>query len=248
MVRRGPIATTPDSSFVPTSLRFPHPSAAPAVILIGVIGGIASGKSLVCDQLRRLGAVVIAADQLGHEVLADPEVRATLVARWGISIVEPDGAVNRREIARRVFAAPPDGPRELAYLEQLTHPRIAARIRTRIEQLRGDPAVEVAVLDAPLMLEAGWAKWCDGLVFVDAPLDERRRRASGRGWAVDELSAREARQTSLDEKRRLARWTIDNSRSSTDTLRQVERIWQELKLLAGLQGSSSHPSAAARGE
>ena len=193
-----------------------------------MIGGIASGKSLVCDHLRQLGATVIAADQIGHAVLLEPEVRALLVERWGTAVMTSEGLPDRREIAQRVFAAPPDGPRELAFLEQITHPRISARIQAQVERLRSDATVSVAVLDAPLMLEAGWDRWCDSLIYVDAPVETRRLRAAARGWADGELSARENRQTPLEEKRQRARWTIDNSRSSAETLRQVERIWQEL--------------------
>jgi dephospho-CoA kinase len=194
------------------------------MVVVGLVGGIASGKSLVGRQLQSLGAVRIEADQIGHEVLEIPEVEAALVRRWGRGILDSNARIDRREVARRVFG-PGANADELKFLEQWTHPRIGARIKEKLNELT---ASAVVVLDAPLLLKAGWDTFCDGLIFVDVEQSVREARAARRGWTVSELHAREAAQGSLEEKRRRSRWTIDNSGTEQQTMAQVERIWQEL--------------------
>ena len=92
--------------------------------VIGMMGGVASGKSFVARQLGQCGAAVIDADRLGHEVLRLPEIEAAARQRWGDEIFSTDGQIDRRRLAARVFAATPEGREDLRYLESLTHPRI----------------------------------------------------------------------------------------------------------------------------
>jgi dephospho-CoA kinase len=198
------------------------------VLVVGLLGGIASGKTTVAEQFGRLGAEVIQADRIGHDVLRDAAVRDALRERWGDEVLDEHGRVDRRRVARIVFAPPPRGPRELAYLEQLTHPRIARRVRRRIASLSRRPDLRVIVLDAPVLHEAGWEAYCDKLVYVAATRRCRLRRARGRGWSEADFAAREAAQKSLHEKRKLADWVIDNSKSPEDTFRQVQQFWRSL--------------------
>ena len=134
--------------------------------LIGLLGGVASGKSMVADMFRQLGAEVLDADRVGHEVLRMPAVRAAVGGRWGKDVIGPDGEINRPALAKIVFAPPPDGPRELAELERITHPEIRRRLQAEVEELARRGA-KMAILDAPVMLKAGWNQLCDALVFVD---------------------------------------------------------------------------------
>lgn len=196
-----------------------------AMRVIGIVGGVASGKSRVAEQLRGLGAVVLDADRAGHEVLHEEEVRRALRERWGEEIFNDRGEIHRAAVARIVFAAPPRGPRERTFLEQITHPRIGARLREQAAEAerRGAPAV---VLDAALLLEAGWHSLCDHILFVSAPRDLRWRRARQRGWSEAEFRAREAAQLPVEEKRRRAEHVIDNSGSEAETDRQVRRWWR----------------------
>ena len=108
------------------------------------------------------------ADAAGYEVLRMPEVEAAVEARWGRQVFGADGRVDRARLAEVVFAAAPDGPRERKHLEQLLHPRIARVLRRRAEALASE-GCPVAVLDAPLLFEAGWDELCEKVVFVDAP-------------------------------------------------------------------------------
>jgi dephospho-CoA kinase len=196
------------------------------MMLIGVVGGIASGKSEVAGHLKRLGAEVLDADQIGHEVLQEPEVAAAIRRRWGPEVFDSQGRVDRRRLADIVFAPPPRGPEDLAYLEQLTHPRIGERVRARLDELARTGRTPAAVLDAALMIEAGWARSCDCLLFVDAPREQRLARAQHRGWTAAEFSARESAQTPLDVKRSQAAVVIDNSHTLEQTFAEVDRFWR----------------------
>lgn len=195
--------------------------------VIGLLGGVASGKSLVAQQLQELGAGILDADRAGHEVLGTPEVEAAARERWGATIFDVAGRIDRKRLAALVFAPPPDGPRERKYLEQLTHPAIAARLSQQAQVLAaaGCPA---AVLDAPLLLEAGWDRICDTLVFVDAPRAVRLARAQQRGWSQRDFDAREAAQESLDSKQARADVVVDNSGTSEHTQTQITRLWHSL--------------------
>ncbi len=194
---------------------------------IGILGGVASGKSLVARQLTELGAGLLDADRAGHEVLDDRAVREALRCRWGGDILEPDGRVDRSRVAEIVFAPPPAGEQERQFLENLLHPRIARRLADEQEELaaRKYPAV---VLDAPLLLEAGWDRLCDRLIFVDAARELRLARAAARGWTEQDVARREAAQLPLHVKRARADVSIDNSGTPQQTRAQVEQFWASL--------------------
>ncbi len=190
--------------------------------IIGIVGGVASGKSLLAEHLRDLGAVVLEADVIGHEVLRTEATEAAARNRWGNEIFGPDGRIDRRRLARIVFAPPPRGPNERKYLEELTHPEICRLIEQRLHELaaRGQKLV---VLDAPLLVESGLNNYCDTVFFVNSPREIRMDRAKSRGWSEEDFAAREGAQDSLDSKRAKADVTIDNSGSPEETKAQVER-------------------------
>jgi dephospho-CoA kinase len=195
--------------------------------VIGLLGGVASGKSMVAEQLASCGAKVINADLIGHEVLRKPAIEAAARKRWGEKVLGADGRIDRRRLAEMVFASSPDGLQDRAYLEELTHPEIVRIIKQQLESLARS-AVEAAVLDAPLLWEAGLDKLCDKLVFVDLPPEVRLQRALARGWRKEDFAAREDAQKSLDFKRGRADVVIDNSGSPEQTQAQVRRLWQTL--------------------
>src|SRR5207245_2089535 len=142
-----------------------------------------------------------------HEALCQPEVRDQVVRRWGDVVLDAGGVVDLKKLGGIVFASPSD----LRALEAVVHPWITRRIREELAAARRD-AVPLVVLDAALMLEAGWAGVCDVLVYVDVPRDERLQRvARQRGWAAEEVEARERAQMPLTEKARMAQYTLDNS-------------------------------------
>ncbi len=194
------------------------------MIVIGIVGGIASGKSVVTDRLKALGAVVLDADQIGHSVLKVPAVKTAIRERWGETVFSPDGEVDRGKMAAIVFD--PDQPQQLKHLEEITHPLIGERLQQAIEQIRKSGTSPMLVLDAPIMVKTGWYQMCDQLVFVDCELETRRQRASVRGWTREMFDARETRQAPVGDKRRLSQVIIDNNGSLDETTRQVEAFWE----------------------
>jgi dephospho-CoA kinase len=198
---------------------------------IGLLGGIASGKSLVAKKLQQLGAVVLDADRAGHDVLRLPHVKQAARDHFGASIFhekgQEEGEIDRKRLAAIVFAQTEEGRRELDYLEKLTHPEIGRRLQKQLNhfQQRG---VQVAVLDAPVMLKAGWDRFCDQIWFIDAPYEIRLERAQTRGWTEEELLSRELAQEPIERKRELADLVLDNSGEPEYTHRQIERLWHSL--------------------
>lgn len=194
---------------------------------IGILGGVASGKSLVARQLARLGAGLLDADKTGHEVLRLPQIEAAARRRWGAAIFGANGRIDRARLAHIVFAAGPKAETERKYLEQLTHPEIVRLLQQqRIAQAAA--GISVIVLDAALLLETGWDHWCEKIVFVEAPREARLERAKSRGWDEEDFAAREGAQESLDQKRARADVIIDNSGSPEQTQAQVEQCWASL--------------------
>ena len=196
------------------------------MVVVGITGGIASGKTFVAGHLQCLGAVILDADQMGHAVLQMPEVEQALRDRWGEAVFDTGGHVDRAAVARHVFAPAPDGPPELAFLEQLTHPHIREKMVQELRALATRSDVEMVILDAPILFKAGWDRFCDVILFVDASVETRAARASERGWSVEELERREAAQFSLQIKRERADVVIDNSGTIEETERQVARFWR----------------------
>ncbi len=140
-----------------------------------------------------------------------PAIRAAVGGRWGKEVIGPDGEVDRSALAKIVFAPPPDGPRQLVELEKITHPEIRKRLRAEAEQLaqQGRP---VAILDAPVMLKAGWDKLCDAIAFVDCPADQRMARALSRGVDRRRVSAARGGTRVGRRKKALSDFVLDNSR------------------------------------
>ncbi len=205
------------------------PSRLVRPVVIGLVGGVASGKSYVCTLLGNLGAERIDADRLGHEVLQLKEVRGRLAQIWGPSILTDDGEVDRTKVGKLVFGTSFNAVAQRKQLEAIVHPRIRSLALERIAAVRAMPKVPLAiVIDAPLLIEAGWEPMCDLILFVDSPSEERVQRATARGWTETHFADREASQISLDEKRSRATHFLDNSRQANIT-QQVNHFWDELE-------------------
>jgi len=178
-----------------------------------VAGGMGSGKSTVIAALSELGWSVINADQVGHEVLMDPDVIEAVAARWPQAVSE--GAVNRSTLAEVVFA----DPGELAALEGITHPLIVGRIERWVETSVEPLAVEISVLK---VAEPEWGP----LVIVSAPESVRRERALERGMAAADVEARMASQPSESDLLAAADVVIDNQGTIEDLVERVRRFDQ----------------------
>jgi dephospho-CoA kinase len=206
--------------------------------VVGLIGGIGSGKSLVADAFRQQGAHVISGDALGHDGLRQPDLRDAVVRRWGPDALNADGAVNRRWLAGRVFA----DPAELRELEAILFPWIGRRIREEVDEARADPSVSLVVLDAAVMLEAGWDGTCDRIVYVHAPRTERLRRLQERrGWTIKEVERREQAQLPLTVKVSRAGYAVDNSGPPEATARQVAGLLRQWGVTPRVSAEPGHP-------
>lgn len=188
------------------------------VKVIGITGGIASGKSAVANYFRERGATVLDADKIAHQCLELPDVVVQLESRWGAAVLDDDRLPIRREIARKVFDTA-QGEAELQWLESVIHPLVRERLEEALrdlqatagEQPTGASERAIVILDVPLLLERGWNRYCDAVLFVDASLEERRKRAAERGWDSDELAKREQRQWEVSRKREAADCTVQNN-------------------------------------
>jgi len=161
---------------------------------------------------------------LGHEALRQPDIKARVVERWGQDVLDTGGEVNRRRLAAIVFA----DIAELRALEAIVFPWIERRIAEEIARARQEAAVTVILLDAAILLEAGWNKHCDWIVYVHTPRDIRHARlAAQRGWTAKEVDARACAQLSLTDKVTRADAVVDNSGPPEALARQVDGLLRQ---------------------
>jgi dephospho-CoA kinase len=194
-------------------------------VVVGVVGGVASGKSEVTRHLERLGALVIHADTIGHQVLEEPAVIEALTRRFGEAIMDqPAYRIDRSKVAKLVFGTHPEAVENRSFLESIVHPRIRERIRESLNRALGQENLAMVVIDAPLLIESGWIDHCDRVLFVDTPIEIRRLRAQTRGWSDQQFSDRESAQVSIEAKQAAATDSIDNS-GTLEALQQRVEQW-----------------------
>jgi dephospho-coA kinase len=195
------------------------------VKIIGLTGGIACGKSTVSAELRALGAAIVDADALAHE-LSQPHqpIYNAYVERFGREIVTADGTLDRAAIARRVFA----DPAVRAEVEAIAHPIIRSAAEERLRAAR-DENKRAAVLDVPLLFEAGWDALADETWVVALPREEQLARLLARDTSMDagEARARIAAQMPLAEKCARADVVIDNSGTVEELREYIGKLWKE---------------------
>ena len=204
-------------------------TSAPRKPVLGLVGGIGAGKSTVAAALVRHGGKIVAGDPLGHEALEQADILARVTEIWGDrGILKPDGKVDRKKFGRIVFPSPVERSR----LEHLVHPYIEMRIREEIDKAVADPAARFVVLDAAVMLEAGWDGVCDKLIYVDAPRPVRLERVQQqRGWTDHDLANREAVQMPPEKKKERADAVVDNGGPPEATAAQVDDLVKNWKLV-----------------
>lgn len=189
--------------------------------IIGIAGGIGSGKSFVADLFGEMGCLVIKSDEQVSAAYRDPVILKELRDWWGDSAFLDDGSVDRRFIARTIF----NNPHQRQKLEGLLHPHIARKRDDLMSAVANDPNIRAYVWDTPLLFETGLNRDCDAVVFVDAPLEIRLERVkSGRGWDEAELRRREILQTPLDKKQDLSDHTLSNTADAHRARSQVREL------------------------
>jgi dephospho-CoA kinase len=190
---------------------------------VGLTGGMGAGKSTALKALQGLGAQVLSTDAVVHELYADKRVRDAVVERWG-SEVAPDGVVDRAAVAAKAFAG---GEEDRGWLESLLWPLVGARIAAWVESVRAlRPPPGAAVVEVPLLFEAGMERGFDVTIAVIAQEDKRVQRAAGRGHAL--ADERAARQLSQEEKALRATFVVHNDGSEADLRRELADVLGKL--------------------
>jgi dephospho-CoA kinase len=193
------------------------------VPFVGLTGGIGAGKSTALAALERLGAAVLSSDVVVHELYEGEVVRAAAVGRWGPDVA-PDGVVDRTAVAERAFASAEDR----VWLEGMLWPLVGARVAAWLEQARAlEPPPRAAVVEVPLLFEAGMEALYDATIVVVAEEQTRQRRAAGRGHAL--LQERGARQLSQEEKARRGTFVVRNDGSEEDLERELSSVLAKLE-------------------
>jgi dephospho-CoA kinase len=195
-----------------------------AVPVIGLTGGIGSGKSTVARRLGALGARIIDADRVGHEVL-EPGAEAydPVLHTFGREILDSSGRIDRKKLGAMVFA----DPDKLRALNAISHPAMAERMARRIAELRKERPPAIA-LDAAILFQAGWDRLCDRVWTVSASDDAAIRRLAGRdGLPPDQVRARLAAQWTNAQREAKAQRILRNEGSLEELMAEVDRAWRE---------------------
>ncbi|WP_010584170.1 dephospho-CoA kinase [Schlesneria paludicola] len=200
--------------------------------VVGIVGGIGSGKSAVANWVaERAKLTVLNADALGHLALRAETVKQALCQRFGDSILGSDGEIVRAALAQQVFGNDASHQKARQDLEQIVHPEIHRQIMAGV-----DAAIvanqDAVLLDAAILLEAGWRTRCDLVVFIDTPDEIRLSRVKeNRGWSEEELRRRESSQWSLMEKRRESDLIIANDRDLDHAGQQLLTALEERSII-----------------
>lgn len=202
------------------------------MIIVGLVGKMAAGKSTVARGLEALGADVIDADRIAHEVLSDADVVKRVADRFGAAVIGADGQVRRPMLAEAVFGPTATHDQALRDLEAIVHPSVRQRIEARLAELAEAPGagMRVVVLDVPLLMQVGLDARCDRILLVECEEAERQRRLDARGWPMIQRAARERAwagryRAPAVEKTSL----VDATGDPAYTLAHVGRFWDSLR-------------------
>jgi dephospho-CoA kinase len=204
------------------------------MLRVGLTGGIGSGKSSVVAMLREMGVPVVEADDLAHELSrAGEPVYDEIVKAFGREILAGNGEIDRARLAGMVFGS----PEKLARLNGIVHPRVLERAERWVGERQREGA-RLVVIEAPLLVEAGFHRRLDRLVLVWCrPEQQIERLSAGRGMSREEAERRIAAQMPVEEKLRLADHVIDNSGSRDETRLQVEALVKKFEAEAATAGA-----------
>lgn len=197
------------------------------MLKVGLTGGLACGKSFVGEALAGYGCYLIRADELGHEVLAPGgEAFEAVREEFGPAVLDPDGQIDRRKLATRVF----EDPAALARLNSLVHPAVVRREERLMAGFAVREPKGIVVVEAAILIETGSYKRFDRLILVTCTEEQQVARAQHRdGIAEAEVRARISRQLPLAEKRKFADFVIDTSGAKEETLRQTRAVYAQLR-------------------
>jgi dephospho-CoA kinase len=192
------------------------------MIVIGLTGGIGTGKSEAARILQELGAVIINADQVGHQAYTPhSEIWQEVVKAFGEDILQPNGQIDRKKLGRIVFS----DPEEIARLNRIMHPRMAKAVAERIKELE-EQGVTVVVVEAAILFEAEWDSLVDEVWSTDSLEEVVVERLHARnGLSEEEVRKRIGAQMSAKERRRRSDVVIDNSGDVDDLESTIQSLW-----------------------
>lgn len=197
------------------------------LLVVGLTGGIASGKTTVAGMFRNLGATVLNADLIGKEIVGPGEpALAELVLAFGTDYLKSNGQLDRKALGAHVFSSGPD----LRKLNRITHPRIARSLARQLAALaQRPPDPPIVVVEAAVLIEAGWAPLVDKIIVVTVQQTEQvARLIAGSGLDAKQAWARIRSQLPVRERLRHADFRISTAESLADTARQVSAVWGDL--------------------
>ena len=193
--------------------------------VIGILGGIASGKSTVAKELEKRGCAVIDADAIAKQFLLDDDIKRQIRTKFGDGVFDGAGLVDKTKLAEAVFA----DRASVEAINAIVHPKVLKRTEELLAQYQNDRRVKAIVLDVPLLLETGWQKRCDKLIFVNCNEPIRLKRASKKGvFDGNQLKKRENFQISLDKKAKISHYMVDNNNGLSELTKQIGEIFPAL--------------------
>ncbi len=192
--------------------------------VIGITGGIASGKSTIAGMLESLGADLIDADKICHDLINTKDITLEITKRWGIHLQDNHGRIKRDALAKIVFA----DKKEISALNSLIHPKAIKQIKSEIDRLHAEATSKAIVLDAALLVESNLLGICNIVLFADTGENRCKERVqNSRKWPLDEIAKREKFQGLLKQKREISDIIINNNNSMKNTLSQVKDFWTQ---------------------
>lgn len=193
--------------------------------IIGILGGISSGKSTVAKELEKLGCGVVDADKIAKDMLFNEDVKKEIAAVFGNAVFDSAGNIDKPKLSEAVF----NDPKAVSTINGIIHPRVMQKTESLIEQYQSQGGIKAVVLDIPLLMEVGWEKRCDKLIFVACDEQIRLKRAAKKG-VLDEklLKKRENFQISLDKKQKISHYILNNNDDLSELTKQISQIFPAL--------------------
>lgn len=200
------------------------------VPVVGLIGGIGSGKSAVASWVAdSRNVVVIDGDNQGHLALQRTGIKEQIRSKFSDEVFDDTGEIDRVKLAKKVFGPSMEHQKSRTELERIVHPEIKQAFQDTISKANSSKGTEAVILDAAVLLEAGWDSVCDVVVFIETPELERLNRVrENRGWTTEEFHSREANQLSLESKRNRADVIISNFGDIVTAGTELSQIIQQL--------------------
>jgi len=194
-------------------------------VVIGILGGICSGKSTVAGRFGQLGCGVIDADAIAHELLENSDIKKEIKEAFGGEVFDEAGRVDREKLAQKVF----EDEKSVAKINGIIHPPVLAGCAELMAEFNKRSAIKAIVLDIPLLAESGWLQECNKVIFVDCEDRKRADRAAKKGhFLKNQLKKRENFQIFLDKKKKIADYIVDNNSGLSATAEQVDRIFTNI--------------------